>query len=280
MKVSSHLPANELTADLCLTFSACIQKLKEESIKRNLSVSDKSWVRLGSLLIEAVADLTLSLDLEPEIFFSLSFEMSSLNTGRALMLTDGSLGILLNGHFLINAALCLEKVNHYKASEKISPEALEPILQVIDALAHEMGHLHLMQLYPEKLPAATQSWGLDEQPPSHLELAHYFHNCFETHAISISIRYLRRKQQVGELIWQTLAASALAKENLETIMIAGQILGREKIKKLKTEIEPKTTSLIPKKLKQIEATIVSIVYRYLITTERMEKMKQRIDVLG
>lgn len=281
-KVGSGIEVTPTTEDLYVTFSHVIEKLKVQAKKDGTIIDENAWATLEVILIEASSDLIAALDLQQFLFFCVSFEMRPTNIGRSLVLDDGSRGIMFNGHALLAAAKCLTQAYaRIRAGDRnpVDPNSYTPIILVIDILAHEMGHHHILELYPEKVPPTTQAWDIDNEAPSRAELAAYIHHCFEAHATSVSIRYLRRKQRVGEPLWQALGAGEMAKNNLANILAAGHILDQEEMKKLLPIIK-NATYITPEEVEQLKQRATKLYMRCMSTQLRVAAMSQRLEDLA
>lgn len=281
-KVGSGFEITPTTADLYLTFSQVIEKLKAQAKQDRTVIDGSAWATLEAILIEATSDLLLALDIQQPLFFCVSFDMRPTNIGRSLVLNDGSRGIMFNGHALLEAAKCLTQAYARIAlgdRSPVDPNSFTPIMLTIDILAHELGHHHILELYPEKVPPTTQSWDVDQDAPSREELAAYIHNCYEAHATSVSIRYFRRKQQVGEPLWQALGAVEMAKNNLANILVAGHILDQEEMKKLLLIIKS-ATYITPEEAEQIKERAAKLYVRCMNTQVRVAAMEQRLEELA
>lgn len=281
-KVGSGIEISPTTEDLYRTFSQVIEKLKVQAKQYGTIIDGNAWATLEAILIEATSDLLVALDIQQSLFFCVSFAMRPTNIGRSLVLIDGSRGIMFNGHSLLAAAKCLtEAYVRIAAGDRspVDPNSFTPIMLIIDILAHELGHHHILELYPEKAPPTTQSWDIDQDAPTREELAAYLHNCFEAHATSVSIRYFRRKQRVGEPLWQALGAVEMAKNNLANILVAGHILDQEEMKKLLPIIKS-STYITPEEVEQLKERAAKLYERCMSTQERVAAMRRRLEDLA
>ncbi len=275
-KVSSNLEVNNITQDLYHTFLEIVTRLKNAS---DIEISSESWVIFHSLMMEVACDLILVLAIEPGLFFSMSFNMKPKNVGRSLRYQSGKTTVLLNGHCLLEAAKCINAVRSLDDSVEVSPEMLVPLVTVIEGLAHELGHIRIMQRYPEKMPKSTQSWDMDGDAPSSRDIAAYIHHPIEAHAVAVAIRYLRRKQEVGETVWQALPIDELAKSRLNEIMLAGQILDKERVTQLIQQLNEDSANLSTLESKALQVKLFLVLSRAIAAPQNAEKMRQRIDEL-